>query len=376
MKITEVRADFLQTGRTLLRIFTDDGIVGLAEAGWGHDRIFLAWLEQVIRPRLVGQEVLQPGRHWDRLVFGIPEGTPQDWKRVPLEMVGAVDVALWDILGKAAGLPVYRLLGGAARTTIPLYWSVGVWMGSNEPKKTPHQMQADLQRGWDLGFRAFKIRMDWGPFRQDADPEKDFQMFKFCRQSLPPEIDLSFDAYNGYSVSTAIRLGHRFEELGIAHFEEPLSATDLPGLRQVVDALDVPVSSGEQEAGRWRFRDLLLLGNPDILQPDILGVGGISEMRKVFDLAELWNKPVMPHSPYAGINGAASLHVYATLQNGVRPHEYSTEGTAPIEQIAELFLEPIIPEGGVIHLPDRPGLGLMLDERVLRRVILPTGGPA
>src|SRR2546429_3581200 len=83
MKITDVRADFLKTGRTLLRIFTDDGLVGLAEAGWGHDRIFLAWLDEVIRPRLVGHDPLAPARHWDRLVFGIPEGTPLDWSRVP-----------------------------------------------------------------------------------------------------------------------------------------------------------------------------------------------------------------------------------------------------------------------------------------------------
>ncbi len=365
MKITEVRADFLRTGRTLLRIFTDEGIVGLAEAGWGHDRIFLSWLDAVIRPRLVGQDALQPGRHWNRLVFGMPEGTPQDWKRVPMEMVGAVDVALWDILGKAAGLPVYRLLGGAARTTIPLYWSIG--MGC---KKTLQQMGADVQRGWDAGFRAFKIRMDWGPFRQDANPEQDFKHFKFCRELLPAEAALSFDANSGYSVSTAILQGRRFEQLGIAHFEEPLPATDLPGLRQVVDALDVPVASGEQESGRWRFRDLLEIGNPDILQPDILGVGGITEMRRVFDLAEIWNKPVMPHSPFAGINSAASLHTYATLQNAVRPHEYSTEGTAPVEQIAELFQEPIIPEGGVIHLPDRPGLGLILNEAALARAIV------
>lgn len=365
MKITDVRVDFLKTGRTLLRIFTDDGVVGLAEAGWRHDRVFVTWLNEVIRPRLLGQDPLQPGRHWDRLALGIPEGTPQDWMRVPLDMVGAVDVALWDIMGKAAGLPVYRLLGGAVRTTIPLYWSIGSgW------KKTAVQMTADVQRGWDAGFRSFKIRMDWGPFRQDADPAKDFQMAKHCRESLPPEAVISFDANNGYSVSTAIRQGRRLEELGFAHFEEPLPATDLPGLKQVADALDIPVASGEQESGRWRFRDLLLLGNPDIIQPDILLGGGITELKRIFELGELWNKPVMPHSPTAGINSAASLHLYSTLINGTRPHEFSTEGTAPVEQIAELFVEPIIPVKGVIHLPDRPGWGLVLDEKALAKAIV------
>jgi D-arabinonate dehydratase/D-galactarolactone cycloisomerase len=365
MKITDVRADFLTTGRTLLRIFTDDGPVGLAEAGWGHDRVFLAWLEDVIRPRLVGQDPRQPAHHWDRLVFGIPEGTPQDWMRVPVDVAGAVDVALWDLTGKAVGLPVYQLLGGAARTTIPLYWSVG-----NGAIKTPEQMLGDVQRGFDLGFRAFKIRMDWGSFRQDANPEKDFQLFRTCREFLPAEVPLSFDANSGYSVSTAITQGRRFEELGIAHFEEPIPYYDLPGLRQVVDALDVPVSSGEFEQTRWRFVDLIELGNPDIVQPDILMAGGITELRRIADLASSYNKPVMPHAPFMGLDGTASLHVYATLQNGVRPHEFSTEGTASIDQIAELFEEPIVPVDGTITLPDRPGLGLTLNERALAKAIV------
>ena len=365
MQITEVRTDFLRTGRTLLRIFTDEGVVGLSELGWGHDRISSAWIRDVVGPRLVGHDPRQPGHHWDRLVFGIPEGTPHDWVRVPVDVVGSVDVALWDLTGKAAGLPVYQLLGGAARTSIPLYWSVG--MGN---AKTPDQMLADVQRGFDLGFRAFKIRMDWGAFRQDANPDKDFELFRRCREWLPPEVPLSFDANSGYSVSTAIQQGRRFEALGIAHFEEPLPYYDLPGLRQVVDALDVAVSSGEFEATRWRFIDLIELGNPDILQPDIQTAGGITELRRIADIASAYNKPVMPHSPYMGLNGAASLHVYATLQNGVRPHEFSTEGTAPIEQIAALFDEPLLPRNGRIELSDRPGLGLSLNERELERAIV------
>jgi L-alanine-DL-glutamate epimerase-like enolase superfamily enzyme len=284
---------------------------------------------------------------------------------VPVEIVGSVDVALWDLAGKAAGLPVYRMLGGAARTRIPLYWSIG---GGGD--KTIDRMVDDVQRGIDLGFRAVKIRMDWGSFRQDADPEKDFQMFLRVHESLPAGVALSFDANSGYSVSTAITQGRRFEELGIAHFEEPIPYYDLPGLRQVVDALDVPVSSGEFESTRWRFVDLIELGNPDILQPDIQVGGGITELRRIADLASAYNKPVMPHSPYMGLNGAASMHVYATLQNGVRPHEFSTEGTAPIEEIAALFDEPILPEDGYMNLPDRPGLGLTISDRALETAIV------
>jgi L-alanine-DL-glutamate epimerase-like enolase superfamily enzyme len=366
MKITDVRADLLRTGVTLLRIFTDEGLVGLSEASWRHDRSFFPWLDEVIRPRLVGQDPRQPGHHWDRLAFGVVEDTPQDRRDVPIPFTAAVDIALWDLTGKATGLPVYQLLGGAARTTIPLYWSVGAgW------RKTPVEMVADVQEGYDRGFRAFKIRMDWGSFRQDADPEKDFQIFKACREALPADVPLSFDANGGYSVSTAIVQGRRFEELGIAHYEEPLPHYDLPGLRQVVDALDVPVSSGEWEPTRWRFVDLIELGNPDILQPDILGAGGITELRRIADVAAAYNKPVMPHcSPFLPLDAAASLNLYATLLNGVRPHEFTTEGAVAIEEAAELFDNPILPVNGHISLPNRPGLGLTINERALRKAIV------
>jgi D-arabinonate dehydratase/D-galactarolactone cycloisomerase len=361
MKITDVRTDFLRTGRTLLRIFTDEGLVGASELGWGHNRAAVAWVDEVVAPMLAGEDPRDPARHWDRLVFGISDART----RVPVDVVGSVDVALWDLAGKAAGVPLHRLLGGAARTTIPLYWSTGMgW------RKTPDEMLGDVQRGFELGFRAFKIRMDWGPFRQDADPRKDFELFRRCREWLPPEVGLGFDANSGYSVSTAILQGRRFEALGISHFEEPIPYYDLPGLRQVVDALDVPISSGEFESTRFRFADLIALGNPDIVQPDIELAGGITELRRIADLATAHNKPVMPHSPYMGLNGAASLHVYATLQNGIQPHEFSTEGTASIDEIAELFVEPMVPRNGRIELSDRPGLGLELDERAVERAIV------
>jgi D-arabinonate dehydratase/D-galactarolactone cycloisomerase len=195
-------------------------------------------------------------------------------------------------------------------------------------------------------------------------------MFRRVHESLPAGVVLSFDANSGYSVSTAIQQGRRFEELGIAHFEEPVPYYDLPGLRQVVDALDVAVSSGEFESTRWRFVDLIELGNPDIVQPDIQVAGGISELRRIADLASAYNKPIMPHSPYMGLNGAASMHVYATVQNAVRPHEFSTEGTASIDEIAALFEDPILPENGTMTLPDRPGLGLTIDERTLEKAIV------
>ena len=205
----------------------------------------------------------------------------------------------------------FGLLGGAARTCIPVSWSTG-----SSWRMEPPEILDRVKSGWDLGFRALKIRMAW---RQDINPDKDFEMFRLVLDSLVPEICLALDANNGYSVSTAIQQGRRFEALGINHFEEPIPNYDLPGLKQVADALDIAVSAGEQDAFRWWFHQLVLLGDPDILQPDILDAGGVSEVKRIYDMATTLDKPVMPHSPHAGINSMASPHVYSTAETSRPP---------------------------------------------------------
>jgi D-arabinonate dehydratase/D-galactarolactone cycloisomerase len=354
MKITDVRVDPLRVRGTLVRVFTDEGLIGLGEAPSFPGLRGL--IEDGLKPIVLGKDPRKTIRLWDQMFYGTTRTGP---KGIQTSAIGAIDIACWDIAGKAAGLPISDLLGGPARTTIPVYLSLGMgW------EATPEEMLAKVQRGYEAGHRAFKIRMDWNSDRQDANPAKDLEMFALCREFLPPEIPLSFDANNGYSVSTAIRQGRAFEELGIAHFEEPLPQYDYLGLRQVVDALDVPVSSGEQEHTRWQFRDLIQISNPDILQPDIVMAGGISESRRIYDLATTYNKPTMPHCPSAGISSAASLHLYSTYVNAIRPHEYQVWQPEALE----LYRNPITPTNGAVTLPGGPGLGLELDERALERL--------
>ena len=355
MKITDVRVDRLKVRGTLVRVYTDEGIVGLGEApGFPGLR---GLIEEGLKPIVLGKDPRLVTRLWDQMFYGTTRTGP---KGLQTTAIGAIDIACWDIAGKAAGMPISNLLGGPVRTTIPVYLSIGLgW------ERQPEEMLELVQAGYVAGHRAFKIRMDWNSDRQDANPAKDLEMFRLCREFLPPEVPLSFDANNGYSVSTAIRQGHAFEELGIAHFEEPLPQYDYLGLRQVADALDVPVSSGEQEHTRWQFRDLIQIGNPDILQPDIVMAGGISESRRIYDLATAFNKPTMPHCPSAGISSAASLHLYSTYVNATRPHEYQVWN----RELLDLYQNPILPSNGTVTLPTSPGLGLELDERALERLL-------
>ncbi len=366
MKISDITFTPLKTGKSLVRIQTDAGVEGWAEAPGGRQTrsgksysVFESYLETLVKPALVGEDPRQIERHWDTLALGRDER----FFKLPASIVGVIDIALWDLLGKDTGLPVHALMGGASRKRIDLYWSVGSgW------KLKPEDMLKLVERGWDEGFRAFKIRMDWRGWRQNANPVNDREHFKMVRDFLPSGSYLGFDANNGYSVSTAIQQGRYFEELGIDHFEEPIPHYDLPGLRQVADALDVAVSAGEQDAFRWWFHHLVLLGNPDILQPDILNAGGPTEVKRIYDMATTLNKPVMPHSPQAGINSIASLHVYSTIENATRPHEYSVEFSGPLDDLAALYGESVLPRDGCIELSDVPGFGIELDETAVQRL--------
>ena len=359
MKINDITVTPLRIGKSLIRIQTDAGVEGWSEASGRNLSVFDAYLENRIKPALIGEDPRTIERHWTTLALGKDEVV----FRLPGWAVGIIDVALWDLLGKETGLPVHMLMGGAARKIIPLYWSTGSgW------RMQPEEMLRLVEDGWNHGFRAFKIRMDWRGWRQDVDPEKDFRMFKLVREFLLDDIYLGFDANNGYSVSTAIQQGRSFEKLGINHFEEPIPHWDLPGLKQVADALDVAVSAGEQDEYSWWFQQLVHLGNPDILQPDILNAGGPSEVKRIFEWAETVNKLVMPHSPQAGINSMASMHVYATSQNATRPHEFSIEFSGPLDEVAELYGEDVLPREGTITLTDKPGLGIDLNEAAVERL--------
>jgi L-alanine-DL-glutamate epimerase-like enolase superfamily enzyme len=299
VRITDIRVDTLSIGPSFVRIETDEGLTGLSEVSWHDVALFRRQLDLTVKPNLVGADPLRPGRHWERLV----QATPELPYPTPIELTGVIDIALWDLMGKAAGLPIHVLLGGAARTEFDLYWSCGA--GGD---RTPAKMAAAIEVGLRDGFKAFKIRMDWAPLRIDQDPRKD------------------------------------------------------------IDALDIPVSAGESQHGRWQFRDLLELSNPDILQPDIVDAGGISETVRIFQLAEVHAKAVMPHCPSAGLLSIASLQAYSTVLGGTRPHEYGTEYGPRPEQIQELYLEPVLPVNGRISLPTGPGLGLTLNEAVIDRL--------
>jgi len=223
-----------------------------------------------------------------------------------------------------------------------------------------------VEQKLEEGFRAFKIRMDLGPTRRDKNLMKDFEMFKAVRSILDKGIPLSFDANNGYSVHGAIKQGRKFEELDIFHFEEPVAQYDYDGLKKVVKALDVPISAGEHEYTKWQFLDLIQKAQVDIIQPDVVKCGGITEMRRINDLGIIFNKTILPHQTQPTIGNLANLHVCASTMNCTLPLEYA--GRKPI--LEDLFIGLPKIENGSIKVPTKPGLGIEVDEEILNELKL------
>lgn len=355
MKITDVIATILPTGSIFVRVRTDEGITGLGECSPMHAQVLAHFVETALKPILVGQDPLEVEKRWNEMFFRTYKLGVQG---VQPEAIAGVDIALWDILGKATGLPLHTLLGGLYREKVLMYCSIGGGAGMSVA-----EMARRVEKALADGFRAIKIRMDWRADHQDVDPKKDFEMFRECRKLCGDDIPLSFDANNGYSVSTAIRQGRKFEELGIYHYEEPIPQYDYAGLAQVANALDVPVSAGEHEYTRWQFRDLILQAQVDLLQPDVVKCAGITEMKKIATLAETFNKGFVPHQTQPTVGTAASLHLVAALNWANRPQEYT--GQRP--QLDAYFREPLIFKDSAIEVPKKPGIGLEWDEAALDR---------
>jgi L-alanine-DL-glutamate epimerase-like enolase superfamily enzyme len=354
MKIIDVRATALRTHSVFVQVFTDEGITGIGECSPMHPAVICHFVENALKPIVLNEDPLETEKLWNKMLFHTYKLGVQG---VQPEAIAGIDIALWDVKGKATGLPIHTLLGGCYREKVPMYASIG-----GGGILSIDDMCGYVERFLAQGFRAIKMRMDYAGANlgsQDLDPKKDYEMFKAVKKLTGDDIALSFDANNGYSVSTAIEQGRKFGELGIYHYEEPVAQYDYAGIAQVAAALDVPVSAGEHEYTRWQFRDLIEQAQVDIIQPDVVKCGGISELQKIAVLGSVYNKHLVPHQTQPTIGTAATLHIVASQQNCNRFQEYS--GQNPY--LDALFEEPLVFAEGCLRVPNKPGLGLELNEK-------------
>jgi L-alanine-DL-glutamate epimerase-like enolase superfamily enzyme len=346
----------------VVRVYTDNGHVGIGEAhGSGlyrqhsDGRISAEGASravvEVLKPLLLGENPVDNERLWQKMFNAtVTRGWESKGFTRPQIMaaIAGVDIALWDIKGKAANLPVYKLLGGH-RNKVPCYVTGGYYQDG----KTISDLVQECESYVDMGYNAIKLKIG------GVTVEEDVARIKAVRNDLGPSIDLMLDVNEGYDVPTAIRAAHLMEPLGIRWLEEPVHWYDhVDGLGQVAAATTIPISSGEGAVHRWDARDLILRGGIRIMQFDCTRASGITECVKVAGLCAMNNVRLAPHHD-PQVHG----HLVAGLAVGEICETFPTADRDPIW--SELFsVRPEI-KGSELTLLDRPGWGLELDERVL-----------
>ncbi len=350
------------TSRTthLVEVSTDQGITGWGEC-FGGGNVALAnrvIVEQVIQPMIAGMNPLEREVIWHK-VYNLLRDHGQ--KGMPIQSLSGVDIALWDIAGKMLDQPVYQLLGGAFRETIPVY---GYGMMLQRVPDLAARFADESASIAGRGFRALKMKIGLGP-------EKDVELVRAVREAVGPDIKLMVDANHAYTAREAIPLGRELETLGVFWFEEPVASEDHQGYRDLCLALDMNIAGGEGEFTRWGFRDLIEKRCVDVLQPEVCGLGGITEYLKVLALAQAHFIPVVNHVWGSAVAIAVNLHLLTALPDlpgGAHPVQPMLEyDTTPNKFREELLgtplnvLDQVEKNGGFVALPQGPGFGIEID---------------
>jgi L-alanine-DL-glutamate epimerase-like enolase superfamily enzyme len=383
MRITRVNADWIRVpieheqqhvsdfGRVatfdsvIIRIETDAGLVGVGEAknaagSSGSYAALTALINDEWRDLLVGRDPRSINRIWDELYngvraqFAIDRGHvfPQLSRRgLTVSALSGINLALWDLLGKHLGVPVWQLMGGRKCERMPAYASGG-WAGLEH---IGEQLNSYVR---DAGFGAVKMRvgaMD-GSVRKSADRVIE------ARNAIGPELQLMCDAHGTFTVDEAKRFCHMVRDCDLAWLEEPVTADDKPGMAEVRHHTHIPIAAGESEFTRFDFRDLIAVGAVDILQPDLAICGGLTEAIRIAALAACHNLRLAPHLWAGAPAFAAGLHLCAASSASFIL-EYSLGANPMIHDLVE---EDFPVKGGMVEIPDRPGLGVTLCDDFVR----------
>ncbi|MBI1244066.1 MAG: mandelate racemase/muconate lactonizing enzyme family protein [Alphaproteobacteria bacterium] len=332
-------------GFLLVRITTDQGLEGIGvtyhEVGGEATRELIV---HNMAPKLIDRDPLQSEVIWQEF-FHYLRGVGR--KGLMYCALSAIDIALWDLKGKIAGLPVCTLLGGNA-TKVPVYASGG-WTSYSDDELV------DEMRGMvDRGFRTvkFKVGFDGG-----RNIRRDAVRVRKVREAVGPDIQILVDANNCFDAATAVQLANRIREYDIAYFEEPVFADDIPGLARFKKGTDIPLATGEHEYTKFGVRDLLVNEAADLVQVDGARAGGYTEMLKCAALTQAWNVKFAPHAMEN-----VHLHLAAAVPNAL-----FLERLLMFEEITGLvFKDAPKPLDGFMHVPNRPGLALDLDMDFVR----------
>src|SRR5215469_8963859 len=342
-----------------IRVRCADGSFGIGEASPMQGGLAsLGIIRHNLAPELIGADPLDHAVLHDRLLHKFAKLGPEGALSGAL---AAVDIALWDLKGKLLGQPIHKLLGGAWRTRLPFYASIG----GNGERSVDEVLRVVETRLKDKPA-AVKIRFDNDRTKPDLDIPGDIAKARAVRRLVGDGFPLAFDANNGYSIGGAIRVGLALEELGYWWFEEPVQHYHVKAMGEVAQRLDITVSAGEQTYTLSGVADLIAAG-VRMVQPDIVKMGGITGLMRCIALAVAHGVELVPHQTQPMIGHMANLHLAASQPHATKPCELND----PTSRMHAVFENPPRPVDGLFHLPSEPGLGLRIDETELAKRRVP-----
>uniref|UniRef100_Q01RN2 Mandelate racemase/muconate lactonizing enzyme, C-terminal domain protein n=1 Tax=Solibacter usitatus (strain Ellin6076) TaxID=234267 RepID=Q01RN2_SOLUE len=374
LKITDVKAANIQGFH--VRIFTDQGLYGDGE---GVDAVSGGpSIVQGFRSSLIGQSPLNIEGIWERIrtsgVFAGAQGGQY------VATLTAVEIALWDLAGKALNMPIYQLMGGKVRDKIRVYCDSGTDY-RDDPQAKPY-----IKQIIDNGFTMAKIDIDDSadPARFDRvnwtanNAEIDHMVDKvaFMRESLPKSIELAVDMHGRYDLPTAKRVAKELEPFKLVWLEEPVPAGNLDAMRDVRQSTHTPICAGENIYLRWGFREVFEKQALDIIMPDIQKCGGLMEGKKIADMAQAYYIPIAPHSQASPIGAMATAHMLATVPNFLVVEWHWSHPAQRWERWKQFVKGEDIIQKGYITVPDKPGIGVEMNEDYLKKLPGATWFPA
>jgi galactonate dehydratase len=351
MKITGIETYICHAYRTnwvFVKVRTNiDGLYGIGEATLEYKEHTVAQACKELERTLVGKDPHRIEEIWHSVY------RDAYWRggAVLMSALSAVEMALWDIKGKDLGVPVYQLLGGKVRESVPCY--ANGWFA---PAKTPAEFAEKAKEAVGQGFKALK----WDPFGSSylQIERKQLNVAIECvgavYEAVKENADIIIEGHGRFDIPTAVRVGHALSDFDILWFEEPIPPQNLEGLAEVKRRVNVPISAGERLYNRWEFRSLFELKAADFIQPDVSHAGGIMELKKIAAMAEAYHIPICPHNPSGPVANAATLQLAACVPNFYLLETMSSD----VPWRKDISTEDVKFANGEMFISDKPGLGI------------------
>jgi galactonate dehydratase len=362
----------------IVRINTDEGFYGLGEAGvavGGGHNAYAGIVKDLAEMYLIGADPLKSEKMWETMLRRT--WLAQGGGMIIFAGISAIDIALWDIRGKVFNQPVYQLLGGRSRDKIRAYASqihFGWPANLGKAAITPEQLGEAAQRAVGEGFDAVKI----DPITFDEDGNRGgwdmtgrisaarlsliYKRVEAVRKAVGPEVDIILETHANPEITGAIQIGQTLEDLDLLYFEEPVNSNSVDGMAKVAQSVKIPLAAGEHIYTRWGYRPYFEKQVLSYIQPDLCIMGGISEGKKVADMAHAYDIWVQCHCCGSPVTLAAALHLESVIPNFII-HEYV--GTTGSPENRGLVIPDLKIEKGHFHVPDGPGLGIALNEKAI-----------